>query len=110
MSGMKDLLGDTPFQPALNFAPPPVVDPIEEVPKDVQALFEQFTFEAIDSGVARFSADAVGHRLRWEHQVTRGNREFAFNNNWTSVLARWFMKKHPIHQGFFETRKRTSIE
>lgn len=43
--------------------------------------------------------------MRWHQHIERGNREFVCNNNWTAPLARWFMAKHPKHDGFFETRE-----
>lgn len=78
--------------------------PPPEVPEDVVALFEQMTFSIIKAGLTRYSARAVIHRIRWHHQVERGDREFKCNDHWTPGLARWFMAKHPHHQGFFETR------
>jgi hypothetical protein len=38
--------------------------------------------------------------------IERGNRAFRCNNNWTSLLARWWLARHPEFVGFFETRDR----
>jgi hypothetical protein len=53
----------------------------------------------------RYSSDAVLHRIRWEYQIERGIREFKCNDHWTAPLARWFLKKHPHMDGFFELRQ-----
>lgn len=78
------------------------------VPDDVAEQFERLTFEAIRRGMSRYSADAILHRIRWFYQIERGDTEFKCNNNWTAVLSRWFMTKHPQYYGFFETRVRRS--
>lgn len=80
--------------------------PPEGVPDEVTQLFEQFAFQAIASGKTRFSADAILHRIRWYVGVERQDgQEFKCNDHWTASLARYFMKKHPQHKGFFETRR-----
>ena len=90
----------------LDLPPPaaPVVKPPEDCPAEVVALFERFALEAVRSGVERYSADAVLHRIRWFCAVEKGVRDFKCNNNWTAQLARWFMSVHPLYDGFFETR------
>ncbi|NVO13834.1 MAG: hypothetical protein HXX10_07345 [Rhodoplanes sp.] len=75
-----------------------------DIPLDVFSAFERLALAARAAGYSRYSADAVLHRVRWEAQIERGNRAFVCNNNWTSVLARWFMRKHPEADGFFELR------
>lgn len=77
----------------------------EGIPIDVCVLFEQLALRVIAAGFERYSADALLHRIRWEEQVEKGNRDFKVNNNFTSALARWFIAKHPDKKGFFETRK-----
>ena len=74
------------------------------VPEHVAAMFEDLAFQVWERGFDRYSADAVLHRIRWFHHVERGDREFKCNNNWTSGLARAFMKKYPSMNGFFEIR------
>lgn len=90
---------NAPLQPDLFDCPPP-----PDVPDDVVVLFEAFTKTVIASGMERYSARAVIHRIRWHHHIEKGDREFKCNNNWTPALARWFMQKYPQHDGFFETR------
>jgi hypothetical protein len=98
-------LGDKPF--VLQSPSRPVYP--DGVPLDICALFERFTLEAVNSGLKRYSADAVLHRIRWYCQVERRSGEFKCNNNWTAPLARWFMATYPRHAGFFETRERKPI-
>ena len=74
------------------------------VPLDVIDAYERFALEIIRHGFRRYSSDAILHRVRWHFHVERGRREFKCNNNWTAGLARWFMAKHPEHDGFFELR------
>lgn len=78
--------------------------PPPEVPEVVVDMFEAFALEIIKSGMPRYSARAILHRMRWHQHIEKGNRDFKCNNNWTPKLARWFMAKHPKHSNFFETR------
>jgi len=77
-----------------------------EIPAQVVTMFNQLTFEVIEKGFNRYSADAILHRIRWHMQIERREGDFKANNNWTSDLARQFMQLYPQHKGFFETRRR----
>ena len=93
-------------QLAMEFPPAtPAVALPQDCPAEIVGLFERFALELIGTGFARYSARAIIHRIRWHQQVERGDRDFKCNNNWTPGLARWFMKVHPLHDGFFETRE-----
>jgi hypothetical protein len=76
------------------------------VPHNVSALFEELCFKVYEVGFDRYSARAILHQIRWHHQIDRGMRHFKCNNNWTPILARWFMKKHVDMTGFFELRNK----
>jgi hypothetical protein len=76
------------------------------VPPDVCELFDKLALRVAGDGWQRYSADALLHRIRWEMTIERGNRAFRCNNNWTSLLARWWLARHPEFVGFFETRDR----
>jgi len=94
------------FSPS-RFSPSPPPQPPEYpsgVPRDVVLLFEELTFYVQSRGYDHYSSDAILHQIRWQYQIERGHREFKCNNNWTAVLSRWFMKKHPKMTGFFELR------
>ena len=92
------------FRP-LNFPRPPgLPDYPPGVPREVSALFEMLALEVISKGWDQYSARAILHRIRWHKHIERGDREFKCNNNWTPTLARWFMRKYPRYDGFFETR------
>ena len=73
------------------------------IPDEVYDLFERFSIEA-SRRTDRYSADAILHRIRWFSMIERGDRAFKGNNNWTPILARWFMGKYPSLTGFFELR------
>lgn len=77
----------------------------EDVPLDVCVLFDRLALQVARAGYARFSSDAILHRIRWEHQVERGDREFRCNDHWTAPLARWFTANHPELPEFFALRK-----
>lgn len=85
---------------------PPLPQYPDGVPHDVCDLFEKLTLQVKNSGLNHYSADAILHRIRWDHQVERGIHDFKANNNWTSKLSRWLMDKRPDLKGFFETRER----
>lgn len=78
------------------------------VPADVCELFETLALRVYANGYKRYSADALLHRIRWEHHIERGNRAFKANDHWTAPLARWFLANHPDKKGFFELRERIS--
>lgn len=84
--------------------------PPADVPEEVAALFESYAIAVIRTGLGRYSARAVLHRIRWHHHVEKGNREFKCNDHWTPALARWFMEKYPQHAGFFETRESPKVK
>lgn len=76
-----------------------------DIPAEVCDLFEKFALQIIAAGHARYSSDAILHRIRWHEQIERRRSDFKCNNNWTAPLARWFIAKHPAHANFFATRK-----
>ena len=109
IGGMLDLFGERPGQIAS--APIPSGETLEDLegcPREVAYLFERIAMELHRSGRKSFSSDAILHRIRWYHHVERGDDSFKCNNNWTAVLARWFVHKHPECGGFFELRIRKS--
>lgn len=74
------------------------------IPPGVIALFEKLALTIASAGFAHYSARAVLHRIRWHFHIDQGDKEFKCNNNWTPVMARWFMDKHPELGEFFRTR------
>lgn len=76
------------------------------VPADVARQFEAFTLEIASRGFKRYSANAIGHRIRWHEHVERGNRLFRINDHWLRPLAVWAMARHPeLPPKFFELRE-----
>ncbi|MGA7807137.1 hypothetical protein [Bradyrhizobium sp.] len=76
------------------------------VPPDVCQHFEAIASDLLQKGFARYSADAILHRIRWHEQIERGNRAFKVNDHWSAPLARWFIESHPEAKSFFATRER----
>lgn len=80
------------------------------IPDHIRELFEHLAFRVIATGRRRYSARAILHRIRWEHEIEYGDTDFKVNNNYSARLARWFMAKHPHTAGFFELRERHDEE
>lgn len=73
---------------------------------DVWDLFCRFAWELKLSGKERGSADAILHRIRWEHWTTSsGKKDFKINDHFSSRFARAMIEKCPAFVDFFETRK-----
>jgi hypothetical protein len=76
----------------------------------VYGLFNRFTREVISAGFEHYSADAVMHRVRWHTAIeTRDPEGFKVNNNWVAFYSRLWMRDHPEHEGFFETRIQKAV-
>ena len=76
---------------------------------EVWDLFCAFTREVIRAGHKNYSAKAIFERIRWERDIGgKTGDAFKLNNNYRAFYARRFMKKYPLHDGFFRTRKQTS--
>lgn len=71
----------------------------------VYDLFESFTIELVCAGRRHYSAKAIFERIRWHYDVETTGDEFKLNNNYPAYYARWFMDRHPEHEGFFHTRR-----
>ena len=71
----------------------------------VYALFEVYTFDTIRSGKTKTSAWLIVNRIRWEVQMKTIGDEYKIQNGYIQYYARLFMKNHPQHFGFFDTKK-----
>lgn len=74
-------------------------------------LYPQFVRIALDlrrRGHPRYSADGVGHVLRWHRAVARESNDWKINNNYIALLARKAMAECEELAGFFELRRRRS--
>ena len=68
--------------------------------------FCRVALEMIGRGVKRYSADGIGHVLRWDAiQGVRGE-EYRINNSYVRFFAERFVERYPQHADFFERRKR----
>lgn len=97
-------------QPGLFDRPDPsVMDAMFDADQPgVYALYAELAEKVRAAGFTRYSSDALLHRIRWHHQVERGDRDFKCNDHWTAYLARRLMREHPDFAGFFELRRLTS--
>lgn len=76
-----------------------------DIPIEVCDKFVALAREVKATGLKRYSADAILHRIRWHFVIEQRRGKFKLNNNWTAPLARWAMAHHPDLEGLFETRR-----
>jgi hypothetical protein len=104
------------YEPELPWAPP---DPsLEERWLEyhrrnpgIYRAFCRFADEALRAGRKRLGAKMLFERIRWYTTVEARDRSdgFKLNNNYHAFYARLWLREHPEHPDFFETRKqRTS--
>jgi hypothetical protein len=72
---------------------------------EVYEHFKRFAREARASGRARFSADAILHRVRWYVAVERQGADFKVNNDCSALFSRLLEAEEPAFRGFFERRR-----
>ena len=79
---------------------------------EVFNLFIRFSIDRIHHGFKHYSVNAIFERIRWECDSIGGNDQatFKLNNNYRAFYARRFMRMYPEHEGFFRTRRQTSID
>lgn len=70
----------------------------------VYEAFKRFAREA-QGKVARYSADAILHRIRWFAAIETSGDEFKVNDHWSAFYARLLIRDDPSFTGFFELRK-----
>lgn len=70
--------------------------------------FCEIAGEMIDAGRDHYSADAICHVIRYEHDRTRSDDGFKLNNNHVALYARKWLNTHPSFPTFFRTRRRKS--
>ena len=77
---------------------------------EVFDLFVRFSIDRIHHGFKHYSVNAIFERIRWECD-SGGNDQatFKLNNNYRAFYARRFMRMYPEYEGFFRTRKQTSV-
>ena len=70
----------------------------------VWQAFVKHTLRLIARGRVRYSADAILHVIRYDHDVSTSGDDWKINNNFSSRYARKFARHHPEHAEFFEQR------
>lgn len=72
---------------------------------EIWQMFCEFSFQLINLGFQRYSADAILHRVRWETAVRGVRDQYKINNNYSAFYARKFRETHPRYAAFFEMRR-----
>jgi hypothetical protein len=70
----------------------------------VYALFEQYAFDMIRSGVGKTSAWLIVNRIRWEVVLKTVGSEYKISNDFIQYYARLFMRNNPRFNKFFDTK------
>ena len=66
--------------------------------------FEEYTFQAINSGRKKYSQWAIINRIRWNAEVETQGGEFKISNDYICFYARLFHVKHPEYKDFFSVK------
>ena len=82
----------------------------------VKERFDQHCRDLLAAGFRRYSPDAICHAIRFAHdlaiqstgdQDAEGNR-LRLNNNHVSYYAARWIREHPEHPDFFQSRKQNA--
>lgn len=76
----------------------------------VWRAFKRFTFQAINAGHTRLSAEMIVNQIRWRTLIKERNSEFKINNDFKPFFARKFMAEFPEYNGFFALRRSKADE
>lgn len=71
----------------------------------VYELVKKYTKDVIKTGRKTFSMTSIFERIRWYTNIETTGDEFKINQNYIPHYSRMFMREHPEHDGFFNTRK-----
>lgn len=72
---------------------------------EVWFLFKKFALQAISTGRAHYSSNAIFERIRWHVEIENRGDEVKLNNNFRAYYARLFHLAYPNYDGFFRNRK-----
>lgn len=109
-------------QPELCFAPPPPVVAgrlerafleFDRANPQVWQKFCQHCTDLLAAGFTRYSADAICHAIRFDHDLAIQNtgdrdiegRRLRLNSNHVTFFAHRWLAEHPEHPKFFQSRK-----
>ena len=68
------------------------------------SLFAQFAEQALRAGRERFSAHAIGERIRWYTAIETTDMDYKINDHHWPYYARLLMEIDSRFEGFFEVR------
>ena len=66
--------------------------------------FEEYTFQAIQSGRKKYSQWAIINRIRWNEEIETKGGDFKISNDYICFYARLFHARHPRYKGFFSIK------
>ena len=66
--------------------------------------FEEYTFQAIESGMKHYSQWAIVDRIRWNKEIETRGGEFKISNDYICFYARLFHALHPEYKDFFTVK------
>ena len=66
--------------------------------------FEEYTFQAIESGMKHYSQWAIVNRIRWNKEIETRGGEFKISNDYICFYARLFHALHPEYKDFFTVK------
>lgn len=109
-------------QPELCFAPPPTTNhgrleaaflEFDRANPLVWQKFCQHCNDLLGAGFTRYSADAICHAIRFDHDLaiqSTGDqdiegRRLRLNSNHVRFFSERWTREHPDHPGFFQSRK-----
>jgi len=70
----------------------------------VYTLFKYFANEMIRKGVVKSSPWLIINRIRWEVALKTVGSEYKLPNEFIAYYSRLFMRDHPEHGKFFNTK------
>ena len=66
--------------------------------------FEEYTFQAIQSGRKKYSQWAIINRIRWNEEIETKGGDFKISNDYICFYARLFHARYPQYKGFFSIK------
>lgn len=82
-----------------------------EARPEVWQLFVKFAFEVMAAGHARYSSDAICHRIRWHTDIEKVDGEkFKLNDHYTRYYAEKWRAEYPEHASLFAMRQKPSLK
>lgn len=73
---------------------------------EVYDMFKKYTFQIIRCGKIKTSAKMIVERIRWEQYINTDTKDgFKISNDFTTHLARKFVRDFPEHTDLFNFKR-----